>query len=58
MAFSAEEVPEDGGRRLEAVVFEPNLLGALEQEVLGLAGLRDAGEIALHIGGKNRNACL
>ena len=56
VALLAEQVPEDGRDRLEAIVVEAHRLGALEQEVLGLALHGDAGEIALHVGGEDRNA--
>ncbi len=58
MALLAEQVPEDRRRGFEAVIVEADLLGALDEEILGLALLRDAGEIALHVGGEDRNAGL
>ena len=38
------------------VVFEADLGGALQQEVLRLADLGDAGKVALDVGGEHRNA--
>ena len=56
MALLAEQVPEDRRRRLEAVVVEADLLGALDQEIRRLARLRDAGQVALDVGGEDRHA--
>ena len=35
---------------------EAHFAGALEDEILGLADFGDAGEVALDVGGENRNA--
>ena len=59
MAFLAEQVPEDDRKGLEAIlVGEADRLGALGEEVLGLAGHREAGEVALDVGAEDRNAGL
>ena len=49
VALLAEQVPEDGGRGFEAIVVEADGLGALDEEILGLALHADAGEVALHV---------
>ncbi len=57
MALLAEEVPEDDREGLELVLGgEADLLGALGEEVLGRACLREAGEVALHVGAEDRHA--
>ena len=56
VALLAEQIPEDGGHGFEAIVVEAHLLGALEEEVLGLTRHGDAREIALDVGRENRNA--
>jgi len=58
MALLAEEIPENRRRGFQAVVVELDFFGALHQGIDRCAGLRNAGKVALHIGGENRNAGL
>ena len=51
----AEQVPEHDGELVRHVV-DADLLGALDQRLLAVAGRGDAGEIALDVGGEDRNA--
>ncbi len=54
MALLAEHVPEHR-RELVGLERQPHLGGALDDEILGLADLGDAGEVALDVGGEDRN---
>jgi hypothetical protein len=55
VALLAEQVPEDGRRRLRTQLEVHR--GRTGQELLvRLAGLGDAGEVALHVGGEHRHA--
>ena len=57
MTLLAEQVPEDDRKRLEAVVGgEADGLGALGEEILGLAGHGEAGDVALDVGAEDRHA--
>ena len=56
MALLAEQVPEDGRVGGVGPVVEADLLGALGEAVLGRALGRDAGEVALDVGGEHRHA--
>ena len=55
MALLAEQIPEHH-RKFVGLVGEAEALGARDKRVLGLARFRDAGEIALDVGGKHRHA--
>ena len=55
MALLAEQVPEHH-REFVGLVFDADVLGALQQEILRLAGRGDAGQVALDVGGEHRNA--
>jgi hypothetical protein len=55
VSLLAEQVPEHH-RELVGHVVDTDLLGALDQGLLAVAGGRHAGEIALDVGGKHRNA--
>ena len=55
MALLAVQVPKDD-REFVGLVFDADVLGALQQEVLRLAGRGDAGQVALDVGGEHRNA--
>jgi hypothetical protein len=55
MALLAEQIPEHG-REFVGFIFEADILGALDESVLGLAGRRDPGEVALDVGGEHRHA--
>jgi hypothetical protein len=57
VALLAEHVPEHGGE-LVGLVFYAELLGALDERRLGIAGRGDAGEVALDVGGEDRDAVL
>ena len=56
MAVAAEDVPERDRERGGAVAGEPDVLGALHELRPGLALDRDAGEVALDVGGEHRHA--
>jgi hypothetical protein len=58
MALLAEQIPEDGGRGFHAVVVKADFFGAFGKGFERCSNLRNAGEIAFHIGGKNRNTGL
>ena len=58
MPLLAEQVPEDDRELLKFVGIELDRLGALEQEVLGLADHRDARQVALDVGAEHRDACI
>ena len=58
MALLAEEIPEDCGRGFHAIIVEADFFGALGKGFERRSDLRNAGEIAFHIGGKNRDARL
>jgi hypothetical protein len=55
VALLAENVPEHGGE-LIGLVFHADLLGALDEGRLGVAGRRDPREVALDVGGEDRHA--
>ena len=55
MALLAEQIPEHD-RKLVGLVFEAELLGALDEGLLALAGRADAGQVALDVGGEHRHA--
>src|SRR5262249_18330454 len=55
MALLAEQVPEHH-RELVGLVVEADVLGALDEGFLGLAGRCDAGQVALDVGGEDRHA--
>ena len=57
VALLAVEIPEHR-RELVRLIFDPQILGALDEGLLGLADRRDAGQIALDVGGKDRDAGL
>ncbi len=52
---NAEQVVENGGKGIEAVVIEADFFRPLQQEIPGLALFGNAGEVALDIGGKDGN---
>ena len=54
MALLAEQIPEDH-REFVRLVVEAELLGALDERFFRLADRRNAGEIALDVGGEHRN---
>ncbi|MHC2162524.1 hypothetical protein ACVL5V_004945 [Bradyrhizobium ottawaense] len=54
MALLAEHVPEHR-RELIGLEIQPHSGGALDDEVFGFADLGDAGEVALDVGGEDRN---
>ena len=56
MAGLAVEIPENGGKAIVLVVFEPDIGGALLQEILRFALHGEAREITLHIGAEDGNA--
>jgi hypothetical protein len=56
MALLAEQIPADGRGGGKAIIVEADLLGARQQRIGGLAGLRDARKIALDVGCENRHA--
>ncbi len=55
MALLAEQVPENDRRRLRLQV-DPHAPGALEELVVGRAGHGHARQVALDVGGEDRNA--
>ena len=55
MALLAEQIPEHH-REFVRLVVEAQVLGALDQRLLRFADRRDAGQIALDVGGEHRNA--
>ena len=55
MALLAEQIPEHH-RKFVRLVVEAQLLGALDERLLGLADRGDAGEVALDVGGEHRDA--
>ena len=55
VALLAEHVPEHGGE-LVGLVGDADLLGALDEGRLGIAGRGDAREVALDVGGEDRDA--
>ena len=55
MTLFAEHVPEHHGE-LVGLVRQAHAFGALDKGRFHLAGLADAGKVALDVGGKNRNA--
>ena len=55
MALLAEQVPEHD-REFVRLVVEAQLLGALDECILGLADRRNARQVALDVGGEDRNA--
>ncbi len=55
MALLAEQVPEHH-RVVVGLVGDADLGGALDECALRIAGERDAGEVALHVGGEDRDA--
>ncbi|ENN86155.1 hypothetical protein RHSP_33286 [Rhizobium freirei PRF 81] len=58
MALFAVKIPEDDRKLIEFIGRQADFLGALEQEILGLALDGDAGEIALDVGAEDRHASL
>ena len=56
MALLAEDVPEGNRGGIEGEVVELQLLHALGDLGIVLAGLADAGEVALDVGGEDRHA--
>ncbi|MCY1291949.1 hypothetical protein D9M70_411560 [compost metagenome] len=58
MALFAVEIPKDDREFLELVRVrrQADLLGALQDEILGLADRADAGEIALDVGAEDGDA--
>ena len=57
VALLAIEVPEHS-REFVRLVFDPQILGALDERFLGLADRRNAGQIAFDVGGKDRDTAL
>ena len=55
VALFAEQIPEHG-RELFGLVGHAQFVGALDERRLGVARRADAAEIALDVGGKDRNA--
>ena len=55
MALFAEQIPEND-RKTVGLIDKAQVLGALDEGVLGFAGGGNAGQIAFDVGGKNRNA--
>ncbi len=55
MALLAEQIPEQH-RKLIGLVVEAHILGALDEIRFGFAARGNPGEIALNIGGEDRNA--
>ena len=56
MTLLAEHVPKNR-RKLVGLEAEFHFAGALDDKVLGLAHLGDAGEVAFDIGREHRNPC-
>ena len=56
MALLAEKIPEDDRELLEIIGIELDLLGPLDQEILGLTHHGDAGKVALDVGAEDRHA--
>ena len=54
MALLSEQVPEHD-RKFVGRVVDADIFGALDEALPGLAQLGDARQIALDVGGKNRN---
>jgi len=57
MSLLAKEVPEDG-REFVGPVFDTDFLGALHERGFRITLGRDAGQVALDIGGEDRNASV
>ncbi len=55
MALLAEHVPEHG-REPVGLEGKPHLICPLDDEILGLAGGRDTGEVTLDVGGEHGDA--
>ena len=51
----AEQIPEHD-RKLVGLVGDAELLGAIDERLLGFAGRRDAGQVALDVGSEDRDA--
>ncbi len=56
MALFSIEIPEDRRKHPVVIVGILNFFCPLQQEILGLAHRRDAGQIALDIGAEDGNA--
>ena len=56
MSLRAEDIPEHNRVDRRLIVRKPDLRGALDQLRLGLAGHRQAGQIALDVGREHRHA--
>ncbi len=54
MALLPEQIPEHD-RKLIGLVVEAEALGPADESLLGFAELRNTGEIALDVGGENRD---
>ena len=56
MALLAKHIPEHRWESLVLISLKPNFLRALDEKILRLANSRNAGEVALDVGGKDGHA--